>query len=532
MSSTSRFPVAKFIAPRYWVTWCGLGLSWLLVQLPYRWQMVMGKLLGRVLYYTVKSRRNIARVNLELCFPGMSARDRKKLLKQHFESLGMSAFETAICWWWPKSRLMTLCKIEGLEYVKEAIKNGKGAIMLDGHFTTVEIGATLLGLHISTNAMYKKLKNELIDTVMIRARNQHSVGENIPYNDVRATIRSLRKNYAVWYAPDQDFGIKHSVFVPFFGIPAATLTATSRFSKITSAPVIPFFQERLRDGSGYQLRFQAPLKEFPSGNDMDDAARVNKIIENEIIKYPEQYLWIHRRFKTRPDGMPYLYINETRKLSLQRYNNILAVANVIEHDMHGPKVIRMPDNVIVKIFRLKRLFSSAQLWPYAKRFRDNSWKLRELGIPTVSVKNMFYCKEAKRHLVSYPMIEGQTLRSIAEKEKDNHELIARLIDFIVLLHYKGVFFRSLHMGNIIIQPDNSFALIDIADMRIKKRPLSIKKRARNFNHLLRYDVERHLIGEYGLTRFFNEYVSLAGLSPLQQKFFMLYIRQQMPDEKL
>lgn len=279
---------------------------WLIAQLPYRAQLTLGGLLGRILYHASPARRHIAAVNLAVCFPDLSKPARADLLRRHFASLGTSAVETAMSWWTPDERLRRLAHIEGLEHLEQAQKAGKGVILLSGHFTTLEIGAHLLAMQVQFHAMYREHKNPLFDAVMRHARERRCE-HAIPRGDVRALLNSLKMGLPVWYAPDQNYGREHSIFVPFFGIPAATITSTSRLARLSGAPVVPFFQVRLPHGQGYRLTLHPALQNFPSGDITQDTLRINQIIEQQIRHAPEQYLWVHRRFKSRPPGSPGIY---------------------------------------------------------------------------------------------------------------------------------------------------------------------------------------------------------------------------------
>lgn len=299
---------AAFLHPRFWLLWFGLGLLWLLVQLPYRWQLRFGRGLGWIMFRLAGSRRRIAARNLELCFPEWPAAERERVLKENFASTGIAFFEMAISWWWPRERLARLAHIEGLEHLREAQAVGRGVILMAGHFTTLEIGAALLGQVHTIDGMYREHKNPVFDYVQRRGRERHNRDATaIEREDVRAMLKVLRAGRAIWYAPDQDYGRKQSLFVPLFGIKAATVTATSKFAKLGRASVIPFTQRRLADGSGYRLCLHPPLVEFPGESETADCLRINQWIEQEIRDCPEQYLWAHRRFKTRPEGAPKLY---------------------------------------------------------------------------------------------------------------------------------------------------------------------------------------------------------------------------------
>lgn len=299
---------AVFFHPRFWLLWLGLGLLWLITQLPYRALLTIGRLLGAGMYRVAADRRRIAARNLELCFPEKSAKERKRLLKENFASTGIAFFEMAMSWWWPKSRLARLAHVEGLEHLKQAHLDGKGVILMALHFTTLEIGAALLGQKHTIDGMYREHGNPLFDFIQRRGRERHNLDSlAVERDDVRGMLKLLRSGRAIWYAPDQDYGAKQSIFVPLFGIQAATVTATSKFARLGKALVMPFTQERLADGSGYRLVIHPPLTDFPGESDEVDCLRINQWVEASVRACPEQYLWTHRRFKSRPPGEAKLY---------------------------------------------------------------------------------------------------------------------------------------------------------------------------------------------------------------------------------
>lgn len=293
-------------SPRYWPIHAGMALGWLAAQLPFRLQIGLGRGLGALAYYLMPRRRRIARTNLGLCFPELDTRARRALLRDHFRSLGIGVIETAMSWWTPTGRLRGLARIEGLEHLHAALDAGCGVILLSAHFTTLEIGGRLLSLHAPFHVLYRRHKNAAFERVMQRARERH-FEKAIPRDDMRGMLKSLKANMPVWYAPDQNYGAEHSIFVSFFGIPAATITATARLARISGARVVPFFQERLPGAAGYRLRLYPALEDFPTDDETVDTQRVNDLIEAEIRKIPAQYLWAHRRFKTRPPGEAPLY---------------------------------------------------------------------------------------------------------------------------------------------------------------------------------------------------------------------------------
>lgn len=301
-----------FKSPGYWPLWLGLGAMWLLAMLPFRLQMACGSLLGWIMYHFARERRTFAMINLDLCFPEYSVAQRKQLLRKHFDALGKGMVETAIAWWSPENRLNKLHSIKGLEHLDTALEKGKGVILLGAHFTTLEIGVRLLALHTKYDAMYREHNNPLFNAVMCE-RRESFLQRTYERRDVRGMLRSLKENNAIWYAADQDYGRAHSVFAPFFGVPAALITATARLAKLSGAQVVPFFQTRREDGTGYDLHILPAINNFPTGDDIADATTINDVIEEEIRKQPAQYLWVHRRFKTRPEGMKRPYPKRKRR---------------------------------------------------------------------------------------------------------------------------------------------------------------------------------------------------------------------------
>lgn len=280
--------------------------------LPYRLQLLIGHIIGCSFYRIAKFRRGIVQTNISLCFPELSVEKQEKLVKDHFQSLGMSIVETAMSWWGNEKKLRKLVTFKGLEYVDKALEQGTGAIMLGAHYTTMEISGRLISLDRDLAVSYQKLRNPLFNHVTINARKRmlHRVFNR---DEIRASFRYIKQNHLMWIAADQDAGIENSVFVPFMGYLAATQTVASRMAKITKAPIIPYISRRLSNAQGYAIEFFPPLKNFPGKSLEDDATRTNQLIEEQIKKAPEQYLWVHRRFKTRPEGVPKVYSPKPRR---------------------------------------------------------------------------------------------------------------------------------------------------------------------------------------------------------------------------
>ncbi len=295
--------------PVYWPTWMLFGLWWFIAQLPYRLQLLFGEALGVVFYHLLRRRRWIARRNLELCFPQLNQIELERLLRANFKSTTIAFFETGIAWFCPRKRLSKLVQVEGLEHLQSHLDQGRGVLLLSLHFTTIEmLGVCINSLIDTTDMTYRPHTNPVYDYIQSRQRARHNPSCTVvARGDVRAMVRSLKKGRCISYFPDQDYGRKHSVFAPFFGIPAATVTAMPRLIKMTKVPVIPLVNTRLPDGKGYLIKILPAWKNYPTDNEQVNARRLNEHIEAQIRQQPDQYLWVHRRFKTRPSGEKDVY---------------------------------------------------------------------------------------------------------------------------------------------------------------------------------------------------------------------------------
>lgn len=299
------------LAPKYWPTWIGLGFLRSVERLPFPAQRRLGFAIGRLIRHLPLAWVRIARRNIELCLPQLSVQERAVLLDRHCESLGMALCETANSWWGSRESVRGSAQVEGLHHLEGALANGHGAIMIGGHFTTIEIATRILQTVVPLNAVYRPPKNPLLAHTMLASFRSH--GNPIAYDDIRAMIRALRKNGVVWYAPDQSYRNKGAAMIDFFGIPAATTTATSRLARISGAAVLTYFPERLPGDAGYRVVIGAPLTNFPSEDPNIDARRFNELLEAQIRRVPEQYLWVHRRFKGLSADYPDYYGRDSRQ---------------------------------------------------------------------------------------------------------------------------------------------------------------------------------------------------------------------------
>ncbi|MEQ8954048.1 MAG: LpxL/LpxP family Kdo(2)-lipid IV(A) lauroyl/palmitoleoyl acyltransferase [Gammaproteobacteria bacterium] len=297
MPDPELIPLRQFKAPRYWPTWAAISLMWLIARLPFPIQLGIGTGVGHLSYYLASSRRRICETNLRLCFPDLSTDEHRKLVRNTFVSNGIGLIEVGISWCRKPEAFRRRVSIEGLENLEQAVTQGKGVLLVCAHFKTLVIGGFLLSLFHKMDVTYRAHKNKLFDAFMFNGRKR-LYPEVIERQDVRGAFRCLEAGHVVWYAPDQDYGPRRAVFVPFFGQPAATTTATSRFAAHNNSPVIFFSHYRNEDNSGYHLRLSQPLAGYPSGDDEKDARQINAIVEQAVRERPQQYLWLHKRFKT------------------------------------------------------------------------------------------------------------------------------------------------------------------------------------------------------------------------------------------
>ncbi|VAX77077.1 Lipid A biosynthesis lauroyltransferase [Serratia symbiotica] len=292
---------------RYWLTWFGLVLLCLLVQLPYPLLHRLGKWIGRFSMRFLKRRVFITHRNLELCFPNMDKAQRERKVLGNFESLGMGLIETGMAWFWPDQRINRWCKATGIHHLKIAQKNQQGVLVIGVHFLSLELGGRAMGMYQPMMAMYRPHNNKLIEWAQTKGR-MRSNKAMLDRKDLRGMVRALKRGEAVWFAPDQDYGPRGSVFAPLFAVDqAATTNGTFMLARIAKPTLLPVVLIRREKGRGYDLLIQPALKDYPITDQLAAATYMNKVLEKEIMRAPEQYMWLHRRFKTRPFGSPPLY---------------------------------------------------------------------------------------------------------------------------------------------------------------------------------------------------------------------------------
>lgn len=285
----------------------GIFILWLIHWLPLAAQAGIGNTLGSLLYAVAAKRRKIGAINLMLCFPEWTQQQRDRVLRQHFQAMTRAAIEHGELWWSDRKRINRIVRIEGLAHFQAV--SGEPLILLAPHFIGLDMG----GVRLSTEyaplvSMYSRLKNPLFDQLMFHARTRFGQSRLISRHEgVRPLIREMKQGAPLYYLPDQDFGAKDAVFAPFFGVPAATVNALPRIAKLAHAKVVPVVTRQLPGGQGYVAQFYPAWDNFPSDDITADVTRMNAFIEDRVREMPEQYFWLHKRFKTRPPGEAKLY---------------------------------------------------------------------------------------------------------------------------------------------------------------------------------------------------------------------------------
>jgi KDO2-lipid IV(A) lauroyltransferase len=296
----------SFAHPRYWTTWLAIGAMYASAWLPWRVKRWLGKGIGLAVWRLATRRRRITETNVALCFPEKNEDEQRRLVKEIFMANGMGLLETATGWCRDAEDFRHRVACIGEEHLARAEAQGKGVLIVGVHFSTLDLGGALHSLFFSADAVYRPHNNPLFDRFMTRAR-QRIFGQMVDRHDLRGVVRRLKAGRSVWYSPDQDFGRDASVFAPFFGQQAATIKLTGKIARLTGASVVLLMFHRNPDNRTYTFEWLPALEGYPSGDDVADATRINAIIEQAILTHPEQYLWLHRRFKTRPEGEAKIY---------------------------------------------------------------------------------------------------------------------------------------------------------------------------------------------------------------------------------
>lgn len=288
---------------RLWV-----ALLWLLRWLPFAWLAALGRLLGVVLYRVAGERREIVETNLALCFPELDRAARERLAREHFKVLARSMLERGVLWWSTRERLESLIRVDNFDVLQKLLDAGRPVILLAPHFVGLDVGATAIGMRCSFVTMYASQRDEVLDRLFRQGRGRFGEPELVARDaGPRSYLRAMKAGRPFYYLPDMNFRTGESLFVPFFGVPAATITGLPRVARLAGAVVVPCPTRMLPGGQGYAVEIGEPWEDYPSENLEADVRRMNEWIETVVRTMPEQYYWVHRRFKRRPDGAGKVY---------------------------------------------------------------------------------------------------------------------------------------------------------------------------------------------------------------------------------
>jgi KDO2-lipid IV(A) lauroyltransferase len=446
-------PWSSFLAPRFWPTWAGIAALCLTAWLPFRLRMATGNLLGRLTWRFGKERRYITAININLCFPALSAAEQAALVQRCFIESGIGLIETATGWVRPPAHFLDRLVLMGTEHLAAALARQRGVLMLGAHYSTLDFGANLLSVHYPFAVTYRPHKNPLFDAFMLRGRLRNCNGV-FDRHDIRGALRHLKRGKILWYAPDQDYGPEQAVFVPFFGHTAATITAASRFAAFNQSPVVLVRQQRIQGGR-YVLEFTPLSPPLPSGDDARDACLINAALERAIRVEPAQYLWMHKRFKTQQHGKPhspYIHIRTPDKnLSEAQYAGLVADAQPYGNDGVTPW-LRLPGGLLLREFPNHRRGLWRQRHP-ALRLDSISKDLRSAGIATVTTDNIFRSGSRKLTAVTCFPPAGSPL-AIAQVSP------AAAAGFLARLHNSGFHFAHLANTDLMADADHAIGILE------------------------------------------------------------------------
>ena len=307
-----------FLMPRYWPSWLGLALLRLSLIVPRLWIDAVGTQLGKLYYRLNKKRRKIALINLHMAFPEKTDAERELLAKRHFIVTIQALLDSALLWWGSDKRLQQYIQIVGIENYQQVIEQNKNVILLTGHFIGLEFGGTMVSKHFPHIGLIKPLRNPLINWYVARGRTRYGALLYLRNDGMRPVVKAIKSGHGFYYLPDEDHGLDKSVFVDFFATKAAMLKGVAKLVRLCDAAALPAYVRRIDGKHGYELVIKPALKDFPSGDEQQDAQRVAASLEENIRQHPEQYMWTYRLFNTRPGGekTPYERPRDKRRAKL------------------------------------------------------------------------------------------------------------------------------------------------------------------------------------------------------------------------
>ena len=421
--------------------------------------MKIGSLLGYFTFALASERRYITRINIKLCFPELDAAAQEKLVRQCFSENGIGLIETATGWVRPPAHFSNLLTITGAHHMEAALSKGKGVLMLGAHYSTLDFSANLLSLRFPFATTYRAHSNPLFDAFMLRGRLRYCNGV-FDRKDIRGFFKHLREGKILWYAPDQDYGPEQAVYAPFFGKPAATITAGRRFAAFNNSPVVLIRHHRLERKPVYIIEFIPVPDTSPGADDTAYAAQLNRMLEAAIRVEPAQYLWMHKRFKTQAGGKPQSpYINihtPTKNLTEAQYREVLGSAAELAEANAGMQKVVLQNGL--QLWHFSGLASGLRKFFHPAIKLDTLGKyLRSKGLNTITVDNIFLITSRGVTAVSCFVPTGEAISS-ATAQYCGPESAAL---FFAQLHVAGYYCGHVDNGNLIVN-EAGFAILDPA----------------------------------------------------------------------
>lgn len=292
--------------PKYWLSWLVIATFRAVNTLPFKIQIIIGQKLGRLIRRFSTRRRHIVETNIKLCFPELNINEQQKLINDTFTQNSIGLFEISSAWWAKQKDLNERYEINGLEYINKFKKDGFGILLIGAHYTHLDLCGIMISQNIPLDIVYRKNNDPVFERIITSGRKKF-FDEVLDRSKLRTIVQRLRDGRIVWYTPDQDFGGKHSIFAPFFGVNASTITTPARLLAMGNAKPISVHFCRDPHTHKYLINFKPIDRSYPTGDDYQDACILNRSIEEDIRQQPDQYMWVHRRFKTRPNGEQSLY---------------------------------------------------------------------------------------------------------------------------------------------------------------------------------------------------------------------------------
>ncbi|WP_223670672.1 lysophospholipid acyltransferase family protein [Kangiella shandongensis] len=431
------------------------GLLKLFAKLPYPVVVASGRLLGRLLY-RIKSRRLIVEANLRYCFPNQSFDQRQALAKRHFLSLGEGFAELALAWYKPFHKLKKYHRIKGLEHYQKAKDSNQGILFLGYHTTSLELAGAVMANYLDFAAFYRPNKNPVLDKHIQQGRNNRS--KTMGRNDIRSIGKWLKSGEGLWLMPDQDMGRHSTVFAPFFGNPACTLNSPPRITKLGKAKVLPVCY--YKDDKGIMTIEVLPEIEF-TGDDQIDCTMINKILEACIMQAPEQYYWVHRRFKTLPQGQRSIYFQKPPKLKSidsKLHDGALYSGDILSQSAGMPKLVRTIDGQLLNVFHRQTSLGVDITRKELESMLKNCAQLTFRGFYTITPQEFTYCAERHAYMLRYQETPGVALHHIPHSRRQPTAII--LGSWLAHLHNEGVRLCAIRETNIELLPNGSPILLN------------------------------------------------------------------------